>query len=364
MKTPGGTFSKRVVILSSTVMVALGATTGCGKKCRPQWYESVFTANECAQGDDYSIYLASGFPTASGGGLVTKWSPTGTFQKIIFDYNSIATSLMPQALGLKSIGGSSKLLMLAFDGTAGRVDYIDPDGSNFTPYFANGTAMAAGTRRIVASSDGGTLIARTAGVEYFNPSNQRVGAPRFATTGTCTAAAILSVTEAVIGGSKYVISLNGAANPNNKLNLYNGASGVCIAGVVPAGPATTMWPVYARYVEGESKLFVLYYPFTAATTNAQIWSFDVSSTSISNGTLLYDDTSGDIAIISATPGALSSSLAYFRNGRERFILVGTSNNSVIKLTYDGSSLTRPQTQPLIYLSAFARSIGDIFIVAN
>lgn len=352
------------LLLSTLVIWICAVSTGCGTKCNPRGIESVFTRNDCADDDPYFIYAASGFPLASGTGMISKWTKTGDFIQIIYDYSKISVSQMPQSIAVTDLNGSSKLLILSFDGTQGSVSTLDPGTLDYQPFFSNATALTAGTRRIALTANGGYLVTRTAGVEFFNSATQRIGAPLFTTSGTCTASASLSATEVLIGGSSYVVTANGAATPNNKLNLYNGTTGACISGAAPAGPASTVWPVFVSYVADINKLFALYYPFTGATSFAQIWSFDVSPTSISNGKLIYSDVGGNIAPISAAPGSLSSSLKYYKSLRETFFLIGTANNSIIKLNYDGTSLTQSQSLPLVYKSSLVKSISDIEVLSQ
>ncbi len=341
------------------ISFALLITTGCAKVG-----EELESAAATSSDGDYSIYVASGYPIASGVGTITKWTADGQFSEITHDY-ATSTGYLPVGMVSDTVNGESQLLALAFNGTYGRVDNMRFNGSNYALFFDNATALIAGTRRISKTSDGGYLITRTAGVERFNSSKQRVGAAaRYAGGGTCATTAVAAATEVTISGTTYVVTANAAATPNNKLNLYNGGTGACISGTAPASPGTLHWPVDLEYVESESKLFVLYYPFTGAASNAQIWSFDVSSTTISNGTLLYNDAGGDIAVINAAPGALSSALTFYDSGTEKFLLVATSNNSVIKLTYDGTTLTKNPSYPLIYQSVFSRSISDVLVVPN
>ncbi len=365
--------SIRALIFVLIGILALLSLTSCGKKCDAGDTEKVlYNTDNCTVenesvssiSDNYSIYVSSGFPVASGVGIVSRWNQQGKLINIVRDYAG-NPGFMPQTVVFQSLTSGMKMLLLAFNGTVGEVDIADPDGSNFSQYFQNSTAMAAGTRRLTATTDGGYLITRTAGVERFNSAKQRVGAAaRYLTGGGCTITAGTAAVQLMLSGSEYVIASNGATSPNNKVNLYNGATGGCISGVALAGPATTMWPVDMIYITEENKLLVLYYPFTASTTNAQIWSFDVTPTAINNATLLFNDTSGDIATVSATPGSLSSSLAYYRTTSERFVLVGTNFRSVIKLNYDGSTLSKAATTPLIFQSSFVKAISNVTVVGN
>jgi hypothetical protein len=310
---------------------------------------------------DYYVYVANGYPTASALGVITKWTRTGAYMGTVADYSN-SPGYFPQGMMSQTIGGQEKLLSLSL-ATTGRIDSLSPDGSSFNFFFENTAGLIAGTHRIVGTSDSGYLISRTAGIERFTSAKTRVGvAARYGVSGTCAATAVTGVGVATVSGTEYVMSSNAAATPNNKLNLYTGSTGACIVGAAPAGPAATMWPVDLEYAPSESKLFVLYYPFTAATSNAQIWSFDVSGAAINNGTLAFDDTLGEIAIINATPQNLSSALSYYTNGTEKFLMVGTSNNTVLKLNYSGGVFTKDSSFPFIYANVLARSISDVIVM--
>ncbi len=312
---------------------------------------------------DYSIFLTSGYPVATGTPVITEWTRSGNFIRIVHDY-SLNTGFQPQNMGLLVLNGVTKIISLAM-GTAGRLDYMNLDGSEYNVYIDNTTAMAAGTRRLTIGSDGSIFVARSAGAERFNSAKQRVGTTaRYAASGTCSATAVTDVSEVLVGGVPYVITNNAAATPNNKLNLYNGATGACIAGAVMTGPDAKLWPVSLHYSPSVSKLFVMYYPFTAAPSNAQIWSFDVSATAINGGTLVYDDVAGDIAIISTAPQSQSGDMRFYRDSEESFLLVGTTINSVLKLDYDANTgkATNPSGPPLIYGSVFSRTISGVLAV--
>ncbi len=311
--------------------------------------------------EDFSIFVASGFPVATGTPAITEWSSAGNLLRIVHDYSG-NTGLQPQSLGLLPSG---KLLSLVMGTATGRLDFMDLDGGDFDFYADNAAALAAGTRSLTTTSDGSVLVARTAGVERFNSARQRVGvAARYATNGTCTATAIKDVAAFTANSLPVVVSNNAIASPNNKLNLYNASTGICISGAAPAGPAATMWPVSMVYATDIEKLLVLYYPFTGSTTNAQVWSFDVDDRSITGGTLVYNDLTGDIAVLTTAPGAQSGDLTYYSNSSERFLLVGTTANSIIKLDYDYSEGTASKVPgvPLIYNSIFSRTISSVLVV--
>lgn len=194
---------------------------------------------------------------------------------------------------------------------------------------------------------------------------------RFADYSCCAnrfvvATAVVDAEEVFVASSPFVLSLNAAVSPNNKINLYNASTGVCVTGVVPAGPATTLWPAAMVYNLELSKLFVLYYPFTGSITNAQVWSFTVTATNISSGVLVYNDVGGDIATTSATPAALAGDITYGTLDGAGFLLVGTSANSVIRLNYDSllGTATKEAGPPLIYNSIYSQTVSSVLVVPN
>jgi hypothetical protein len=245
---------------------------------------------------------------------------------------------------------------------------MDLDGQDYVVHIDNATAMAAGTRRLDMMNSGALLVARTAGVEQFNSAGQRVGAAaRFAAAAPCIASAILDSESVEIAGVPFVININALAGANNlRLQLYNGTTAACVSSPTtqPGPGGLVMWPVALDYNAALQKLFVLYYPFTGATTNAQIWSYTVTATAFTTPTLVYSDTSGDIAIISATPNTGSGDIAVFSDASESFILVGTTFNSVIRLNLDKSTglATKVPGAPLIYNSVFSRNVSSVLVV--
>lgn len=362
--------SKLLFLLATIVLPALVGLTSCGKKCNVSDSEKNFYSTEgCSAGissassaHGHYIYVSSGYPTASGVGIISRWTSTGQFLDIVHDFANNA-GFMPQAVTFQTINSVPYMFMLAYNGTYGEIEVANTDGTDFSSYITNSTALAAGSRRLYNTTDGGFLITRTAGVErYTSAKTRQGGSAKYVTAGACTIAAGAAAVQLTLSGVDYVVAANAAATPNNKVNLYNGATGACISGVAPTGPATTMWPVDMDYSATDNKLFVLYYPFTGATTNAQIWSFDVTASAINNGTLIYNDVYAEIATVSATPLASSSSIVFHRTGSEAFVLVGTSINSVLKLNYDGTTLTKASSVPLIYQNSLVKSISNVNVL--
>ena len=353
-----------------TIIVATSSVfglTGCGKSCNASETEKNIWNTKCdppasSPVRGYNIYVSSGFPTASGVGIISRWTSSGAFLDIVHDF-ATASGFMPQAVTFQTISGIPYMFSLAYNGTYGEIESSMTNGTGYGNYISNTTALGAGSRRLANTTDGGFLVTRTAGTERFNSAKQRLGASaRYATTGACTVTLGSSAAQLTLSGVDYVVVSNAATTPNNKINLFNGSSGACISGVAPVGPATTMWPVDMDYSASENKLFVLYYPFTAATTNAQILSFDVTAGAVNNGTLLYDDIYADIATVSATPAALASSIVFHRTSTEAFVLVGTSNNSVMKYSYSASALTKVGSVPLIFQSSLIRAISSVNVL--
>ncbi len=312
------------------------------------------------------LYTTSGFPTSAASNIIAKWTLDGDLIQKIYDYGT-STSLSPMDLVLKVLDGRQKLLSLTINGSVAQVNSMELNGGDSQIFIFNPAALTTGTRRLALSEDGGYLVVRTAGVEKFNSSGVRLGtAPRYAAGGTCVATALFDVTEAKPNATTtIVLAANAAASPNNKINLYQVTSGACIAGVIPTGPATSLVPVGMSYDTDSNQLYVLYYPFTGATTNAQIWRFDVGATTLTNGTLIFNDVGGDIAVANAAPSSLGSAIRFSRNPVDgTAIYVGTSYNSVVKLVESSGTWTKWKNQPLIFDDIFVRGISSLTIVTE
>ncbi len=350
--------------------IALVVFAACGKK------EEGINASNSASSSAYYIYVSSGWPNASAVNIITKWDAYGRYVSTIADYAAM-TGFSPQTLISTTLNGVTTFLSLAYNGTNGRIDSLTPAGANFTSYISDNAALVAGARRMAMTADGSMVIARTlatAGVERFNSARVRLTTgttPRYVTAANCQCANIVGLAAGyTTTGSEVILGVNAAATPNNRVSVWNGATAACgSAALQPAVvPAATMWPVDITYVE-TSKVLVLWYPFTAAPTNAQIYRYDVTVTpnavTIDNNVLAYDDGAGDIATISATPQNLASAITtYTGPDGVKYVFVATSNNTILKFTYDSTSgtLTKVGTVPFIYNTSLIRSPSSIAVL--
>jgi hypothetical protein len=328
-------------------------------------------------GSDYYLYISSGWPTASAVNIVTKWDSSGNYVGVVLDYATM-TGFSPGTMLTTTLNGVPSFLSLAYNGTNGRIDAFSMAGTNSGSYIVDNTGLVAGARRFAITPDGGVVVPRTLatlGIERYNSARIRLtsgAVPRYVTSAMCPVTNIVAVAAGyTTTGVEVVLGANAAATTNNRISVWNGQTAVCgAAALQPATvPSTLMWPVDLNFISS-GKILVLWYPFTASTTNAQIYQYDVTGTppnvTIDNGVLAYDDGAGDIATPNATPHNLSSAITYYThtNGT-RYVFVATANNTILKFTHDPTSgvLTKVGTLPFIYNSGLIRSPSSI-VVSN
>ena len=362
----------RIMEISGLCAIATAVTmlTACASK------EEGVDLSSTASTSDYYLYISSGWPTANAVNIVTKWDSNGGYVGTVYDYASM-TGYSPQTLLSATFGGITSFLSLAYNGTNARIDQMAVTGAGFTSYISDNAALVLGGRRMALTPDGSVVVPRTlatAGVERFNSARIRLTTgvtPRYVTAAMCQCANIVAVASGyTTTGAEVVLGANAVVTPNNRISVWNGPTSACgSAALQPAAvPATTMWPVDLTFIQA-GKILVLWYPFTAATTNAQIYRYDVTgppnTVTIDNGVLAYDDGAGDIATISATPQNLPSAITHYTHeDGTRYVFVATSNGTILKFTYNSTTgvLTKVGTVPLIYNSSIIKSPSSIFVL--
>lgn len=308
-----------------------------------------------------TAYAGTGLTPSTPTQTVTRYRSDGVYDGIVFDYNTLPGD---SPVGLAEYG-SEYLLVLIENGSGRRVDIVRKDGSSDNPavYIPSGAGLGSQVRSIFPTFDNGLLLARTAAVEKFNSSNNRLlqGANPWINnpTGTCatTNTAVVGVTQ---GPNNNIIYTHAAASTNHKTVMikptgWTGVAGDCLSAVSgsTANHIPTGGLLYYTY-SGLSRLLVAYSNNTGPIN--EIWQYPVSSTTISAG-----------AVSILGQGRLKG-ISRIRSMTDGTILVSNASsdtNSIEKLTYNTSThvMDFATSSAFITTDAFTKSISD-FIVST
>ena len=143
------------------------------------------------------LYVASGACYAGGAAVSAGSSNTiarfdlrsGELERVVIDYNQLAPGDQPVAL---ADFDADSLLVLVQNTAGRRLHLVRKDGSGFTTYLSNATALTGTMRDIELLPDLSVLVSKSIAVEKFNAGKSRmtIGASPFinAPGGTCATA--------------------------------------------------------------------------------------------------------------------------------------------------------------------------------
>ena len=308
-----------------------------------------------ASGNSYAgLGITPSTPTQT----VARYRSDGAFDGIVFDYNTLPGD---SPVGLANYDADN-ILVLVSNASGSRVDIIRKDGSTVHPgaFIPSGTGLTATVRSIQSTSDGGWLIARTAAVEKFNSSKQRITITGNAfvnnPAGVC-ATTNTAVMRAITGPSNTIIYTHAAASTNHKTVLIKSTgytvAGDCLSSV--SGSTVNHLPtggvLYYNY-GGASRLLVAYSNNTGPVH--EIYSYPVTATSIAAGTSAYTN-------IGILQGA--SAMAMMDDGSVLVAMSAPAFNLVERFTYDTvtNTLSRAAGSTFIPTDAFTKSISALLV---
>ena len=192
----------------------------------------------------------------------------------------------------------SKRILVAVENAAGRrVDLVNKDGSGFSTYVSNTTALSAVLRGARFLSDGSLLVSKSSAIEKFAAGTgvrvvktgplPYVNAP----AGSCSASATLISGIDTLSNGK-IIFTHASAAPNNRLNLVS-SSGYTSAADCLAGTAitpTTALPT-AVIVHSSGKVLVATGSTTAGSNLIQTYPVNATTNAIGAATTSFADES-------------------------------------------------------------------------
>ncbi len=343
----------RKIILASFIVISL---VGC--KAPGAVPESDSSSSAATTSSKY-IYVSSGTTYAGLGttmatptNTIVRYKENGAFDSVVMDYTNFPGDSPVSMVDYDD----NYLLVLVENAASRRIDKVAKNGSIFSTFIANSTALSAQLRSIFSSSDGGWLVSKGTAIEKFSSNKSRVlsGANPYinAPAGTCgTATTLLSRT--LQGPSGTIVFLHAAASPNNKIGLIKQTGytvvGDCLGGV--SGATANHMPT-AGIILSSGRLLVSYSNTTGPVN--EVYTYPITSTAISAGTSAYNN-----------PSVLSGVTA-FAELPDGKILVATGAstfNTVEQFTYDTAAHTLARVGSTAYIpaSAYTKSISSILI---
>lgn len=336
-------------------LIALVVSVGCGELPATEGFNSSLS--------DRYLYVASGSCYAGGAavsagtGTVAKFDlVTGAHVGTIFDYNRLGNGDLPASV----VNFDDSRLLVAVENAAGRrIDMIARDGSNFTTYISNGTALNSFLRHITVLSDFSILITKATAIEKFSVARTRVtqGANAFinAPAAPC-ATSTTAMTSTTVLPSGAIVYTHAAASPNNRFGVISSTgyatAGNCLGS--QAGPTTTALPTASVYDAPSGKLLVAYGSATTASNFIYSYNVNPNTGAISGATAAWTDSS----VILGPSHMLrdpETGTIYVANGSS-----GLNNVQKFTLTATGT-LQKTDAAPFIPTSVFTRCITSLEI---
>lgn len=320
------------------------------------------------------IYISSGNTFAGTGvtmstpaNTVSRFTEDGTFIDVLRDYSDSNSVAGDTPVAIQDYDSEHILVAVENATTVSvrRIEKIAKDGSSISNFLVNSAAFNAANmviKDLIFSADGGYLVSKgitsaNAVIEKFNSAKARItiaaNAYVRAPGGSC-ATAQTQFSRIAVGPGGTIIGAHAAATTNNKVILVSADGytvvGDCLASVT--GPTVNHIPTAVLYHATSGKLFVAYGSSTGPVN--QIYSYDITASSISNPFLAYSSAS------------LVQGISVMSQDADGAIYVASANsafNTVEKFTYDTGTglLGRVGSTPLIPASIYTRSISGIVV---
>jgi hypothetical protein len=299
-----------------------------------------------------TAYAGPGVTAATPSQTVARFTLSGTFERVVRDYTANPGD---SPVGLVDYS-ASHILVLVDNTTGRRIELVAKDGSGYSTFLSNGTALNAVVRDIVGTSDGGVLVAKNTAIEKFNSTGTRItqGANPYVSApgGSCATSTTL-IPAVTIGPDNVILMAHAAASPNNQINLIS-STGYAVIGdcvTVTEAPGATHYPTSLLY-HSSGKLLAGFGNNTGPIH--QIYSYSVTSTTITSPVQAFNDTS----ILQGI-----SEMAEMPDGTVLISAAASTFNTIERFTLNPSTglLARVGTLPLIGPSIFTRSVSGILV---
>lgn len=312
------------------------------------------------------------FTTATASNQTYRLSLTnGQKDLAIADYFSLPANAGDSPVGLLDIDSSN--MMILVENTAGRRIEKLPKAANPTRtiFTSNTAALSSALKGIVKTSDGGFLIAKTAGIEKITSQGIRMGsAPYIGTALGATCGASNANINTVTVTPKGKIIFTNAAASNNRWGIIspNGYTVAADCLAAQAAPDVNAYPVAVQYITSHNQILVAYAGNSLNTNlnSIYVYDFDDTTNAISNATKIYDSNTYVAA------GYLLygiSAMVYNPSDRSLFVATAISNTTTVvnysieKLTYnpDTKSLVRALSVPFYSHGIDTKCVSSLMI---
>lgn len=295
---------------------------------------------------------------------------TGQKDLSLADYYSVPANPGDTPVGL--VESDSTNLMVLVENTAGR--RIEKFAKSASPsrqiFSSNTTILSAVLKSIVKTSDGGFLIAKTAGIEKVSSQGVRLGAPYIGTNlGATCGAANANINNVAVTPSGKILYTNAVA-ANNRWGVIspNGYTVAADCLAAQAAPDANAYPVAIQYITSANQILVAYAgnSLNVNLNSIYVYDFDDSTGAISNATKIYDSNTYTAA------GYLLygiSAMAYNPDDSSLYISTAISNATTVvnytieKLTYNTSTkiLTRALNVPFYNYGVDTKCVSSMII---
>lgn len=258
---------------------------------------------------------------------------TGNVDSTVIDYNSQFAGDIPVGV----VHADSSYMYVAVENAAGRrIDKVSKSDGSAQTHILNNTALSAQLRKMVETSDGSLLVAKTSAIEKFSAGKARLtaGANPWvnAPAGSCvTSTSIMSMLELPNGNIAYI----NAAASQNRIGIITGTTGYLTTAdckSAQAAPNTNAYPTAIVYIAAAKQFLVSYASATAGYDYIYAYDYDESTNVISGAQVAYNNP----AVIRGASAMVYDSqtgYVYISNGST------TLNNSIERFTYDSATKT-------------------------
>lgn len=311
------------------------------------------------------------FTSATSSNLIYRLSLSSAQKDMnLADYNALPANSGDSPVGIVEVDSGN--VMTIVENTSGRrLEKFSKSASPTRSIFSsNTTILSSNLKGIVKTSDGGFLIAKTAGIEKITSQGIRLGAPYIGTSlGTTCGATNANINGVAVNASGKIFFINAAAS-NNRWGVIspNGYTVAADCLAAQAAPNTNAYPVAIQYIPSYNQVMVAYAGNAITTDLNSIYVYDFNDTTnaISNPTKIYDSSS----YVSA--GYLLygiSAMTFSSDDNSLYVATAVSNAttvvnySVEKLKYDPAAklLTRSASIPFYSYGVDTKCISSMIV---
>lgn len=344
--------------IGKILLIICLALTACEEKKKEDLKsDSLTTETPSPETHNKYLYVATGvcysgsnttFTAATSSNQVYRLNTaTGQKDMNIADYYSLPANSGDSPISIIDNDGTN-LMVLVENATSGRrIEKFSKSASASRQIFSsNSTILSAALKGLIKTSDGGYLIAKTAGIEKITSQGVRMGAPYIGTNlGATCGAANANINNVAVTPTGKILYTNAVAS-NNRFGVIspNGYTVAADCLAVQASPDVASYPVAIQYIASHNQILVAYAgnALTANYNSIYAYNFNDTTNAISGATKIYDSNTYVAA------GYLLygiSSMVYDPTDKSLYVATAISNATTVtnysieKLTYDPDAKT-------------------------